>query len=485
MQKNIGKICSILIIVGIFFPGTQLFAMSVSDLSSPNTGVANNRVAPYPGSASTASSGNCCTASGSSSASWIQLGNLYQIRQSGAITSIKFGWSATSGTGKITGVYFDVWRRNASDTFNLVGESENLLASLTTGSVNTVTLASPMQVQEGDNYGFRETGTFPANNFNLVNSDAGDLFYTSSQPASTNFDWELQQSKGEGEAITVEVYMNTGPNFASISDSLFSGYPDTFSGCDTYQDIWDPPSDDSLTIAHQLALKLQPLFGSMPTYDNCSISGDPLTNIANRFQTDALNAKPKFVITGGGWNDVWGGATQTQVHNAWKKIFDADQAAGIPTLAVLMIPITDAGSAEHSKADTWNADLKNLAKSYPSVILVDTSTYIGQARPGGPAGNLWDTKPQYLSDDNTHPNPAGKERIAQAFYDALVNALGTTPPSTKTGDLNNDNKVDIFDYNILVGNFGKTGVGVSGGDIDGNGKVDIFDYNQLVGNFGK
>lgn len=50
------------------------------------------------------------------------------------------------------------------------------------------------------------------------------------------------------------------------------------------------------------------------------------------------------------------------------------------------------------------------------------------------------------------------------------------------GDLNNNGKVDIFDYNILVSNFGKTS---SVADIDGNGKVDIFDYNILVADFGK
>jgi len=54
----------------------------------------------------------------------------------------------------------------------------------------------------------------------------------------------------------------------------------------------------------------------------------------------------------------------------------------------------------------------------------------------------------------------------------------------KQGDLNNDNRVDIFDYNILVGNFGRTGSGIVG-DIDSNNKVDIFDYNTLVGNFGQ
>ena len=53
-------------------------------------------------------------------------------------------------------------------------------------------------------------------------------------------------------------------------------------------------------------------------------------------------------------------------------------------------------------------------------------------------------------------------------------------------DLNNDGKVDIFDYNILVSDFGKTGVaGFTKSDINKDGKVDIFDYNILVGDFGK
>jgi len=53
-------------------------------------------------------------------------------------------------------------------------------------------------------------------------------------------------------------------------------------------------------------------------------------------------------------------------------------------------------------------------------------------------------------------------------------------------DLNNDGKVNIFDYNILISDFGKTGVaGFVKSDINKDGKVDIFDYNILVGNFGK
>ncbi|HUD18821.1 MAG TPA: discoidin domain-containing protein [Patescibacteria group bacterium] len=61
------------------------------------------------------------------------------------------------------------------------------------------------------------------------------------------------------------------------------------------------------------------------------------------------------------------------------------------------------------------------------------------------------------------------------------------PSSTvKIGDLNNDGKVDILDYNILVSSFGKTGSpGFIPADIDKNGVVDIFDYNILLQQAGK
>jgi len=74
----------------------------------------------------------------------------------------------------------------------------------------------------------------------------------------------------------------------------------------------------------------------------------------------------------------------------------------------------------------------------------------------------------------------------ESFFSPEVNKYISADafPTPKTGDLNNDNKVDIFDYNLLVGNFGRTGSGIVG-DIDNNSRVDIFDYNSLVGNFGR
>ena len=57
-------------------------------------------------------------------------------------------------------------------------------------------------------------------------------------------------------------------------------------------------------------------------------------------------------------------------------------------------------------------------------------------------------------------------------------------PSSKPGDIDGNNKVDIFDYNQLLTDFGKTGANLAS-DIDKDGFVGIFDYNILLTNFGK
>lgn len=55
---------------------------------------------------------------------------------------------------------------------------------------------------------------------------------------------------------------------------------------------------------------------------------------------------------------------------------------------------------------------------------------------------------------------------------------------TLEGDLNKDNKVDIFDLVTVAKDFGKKGEGFSG-DADNNGTVDIFDLVLVARNFGK
>jgi len=80
----------------------------------------------------------------------------------------------------------------------------------------------------------------------------------------------------------------------------------------------------------------------------------------------------------------------------------------------------------------------------------------------------------------------GKSRPIGSFYDIGAYEYGTsnTPSPTtesKTGDLDHDGDVDIFDYNALIGKFGQYDCTFN---ITGNCAIDIFDYNLLIQNFG-
>jgi|GEM_PF-3828512 len=63
----------------------------------------------------------------------------------------------------------------------------------------------------------------------------------------------------------------------------------------------------------------------------------------------------------------------------------------------------------------------------------------------------------------------------------LVVQYTTSAPTGKTGDLNGDNKVDIYDLSILLSNWGASGVAA---DINKDGVVNIFDLSILLSNWG-
>ena len=60
---------------------------------------------------------------------------------------------------------------------------------------------------------------------------------------------------------------------------------------------------------------------------------------------------------------------------------------------------------------------------------------------------------------------------------------GTSAPAPKTGDTNNDGKVDILDFNVLMVNWGTQVTGASHGDLNNDGTVDILDFNVLMINW--
>ena len=63
-------------------------------------------------------------------------------------------------------------------------------------------------------------------------------------------------------------------------------------------------------------------------------------------------------------------------------------------------------------------------------------------------------------------------------------AVGQKTSPKLRGDVNGDDRVNIFDLVIAAGSFGKTGAGIMG-DVNGDGTVNIFDLVIVAGNFGK
>lgn len=55
-----------------------------------------------------------------------------------------------------------------------------------------------------------------------------------------------------------------------------------------------------------------------------------------------------------------------------------------------------------------------------------------------------------------------------------------TPTPSKSGDTNNDGKIDILDFNVLMVNWGQHVSGAAHGDLNNDGTVDILDFNMLM-----
>jgi hypothetical protein len=103
-----------------------------------------------------------------------------------------------------------------------------------------------------------------------------------------------------------------------------------------------------------------------------------------------------------------------------------------------------------------------------------------------------------MNDDNALPgtrytygieanNAAGQALNSDPFeLTTLTCPLVSPSPSPsaarKIGDINNDGKIDIFDFNILIGDFRVVNLR---SDLNNDGKVNIFDFNILVQGFGQ
>ena len=400
------------------------------------------RVAPY-GVDATSGLGNW---GAGGTRDFVTIGHRYRVRQDGTINRIRI---YTADKSDLISFKLKVWRKNGSNLYDLIGTSNELINDLVNGDYTTIDLTTPIVgVQEGDYIGYRIT-SINSNKFYALTGQTGVTTYKTTivdtDPSATNYDWTLQTAYS-GILLPIEIYMQA-PQIVGIGDSIMSG-----GSANHVAYIVDAPTTNnpSTTILGHL----KSLTGYL--YQNLGKGSDTTTGISGRFTTDVINLKPKVVVMEGGVNDIAGAVAKSTFIANWTSMLAAAQAdSGITTIIVLKIlPWTNGTTAQMQTRDDWNASLATLAAGYSKAIVVDASSYVGQFRAGGDAGNLWDIKTAYNA-DGVHYNSAGHGQIAQAIADNLPK-----PSATFDNDFSTWNKGSVTaNYNLIqTGNSANTNI---------------------------
>jgi uncharacterized protein (TIGR03437 family) len=334
-------------------------------------------------------------------------GQIFRIRQDGLVKRVRTYVRAVSGHQTAFQVTF--WRSNGAN-FDLVGKSENLQAQLVPLQVNTLTLAAPISVKEGDYIGFhlagdgRDDGSFSG--IEGVTSVTGTaqsmLFVRNLAPAATGYNWTAQTLFfGGGVVVPIGIDMDS-PDIVALGDSLTSGTPVSGSLINT-----------GIGFVANLAYPsvLRNLLGA--TVQNMGVPGNSTSQMVSRFATDAIAAHPKTVIIEGGLNDILGGISTAAVVANIASMVSAAQAAGILPIVLTVNPWTGMNNTQNTNRDTINSAL--LAMAGAKCVVINQDPILSVFRAGGPAGNLWNLNPLYDSGDGGHLSATGYARVAEAI----------------------------------------------------------------------
>lgn len=135
-------------------------------------------------------------------------------------------------------------------------------------------------------------------------------FYKNGNVGSS-FNWEGTANPVKQFALPIELYM-AAPQVVLIGDSIIAGRTAHHSYIDH---LLSPLNNVSSTIGW----KLKNITGY--TYQNMGISySQTISVIADRFDKDVINLKPKIVVIEGGINDVAGSTTQESFIASWKSM---------------------------------------------------------------------------------------------------------------------------------------------------------------------
>ena len=361
------------------------------------------------------------------SGSFITIGQNYRIRQNGTIKRIKIYTANKTG---LVGFYVTIWRKNGT-AFDLVGQSNNLVGDLVSEDFALVDLRPPIPgVVEGDYYGYRiewgETENFFAKN----SINANTYYVTNALPDTSQYDWLSQEKLNPQLVLPIEFYMDA-PDIVFIGDSIISGFPNNRSFLEIVETTEIPS-----TIENQFSGYTRLV------YQNMGLPGQTTTQIAQRFLADAVALSPHIIVADGGINDIGLGLSFESFMSNWKFMLDETKSRNIVLLAQAILSCSKCNEEQMLLRDQWNLALKNLVGQYPNAAMMDASEYIGQFRPTGPEGNLWDVKQTYDSEDGVHFNKYGNQAIAFAIAAQLnfVKKSDFIPPSPAASCSLTDNR---------------------------------------------
>jgi len=154
---------------------------------------------------------------------------------------------------------------------------------------------------------------------------------------------------------------------------------------------------------------------------NMGSSGNVVTDLKARWQTDALNLKPDWLVIMIGVNDVWrqfDSYRQTEIHvspETYAQTLDEIVAQARPRVKglVLMAPFyiePNRADAMRRRMDEYGAIVKKTAATHDA-LFIDTQAAFDAV--------LQHVHANALAWDRVHPNNTGHAIIARAFLNAV------------------------------------------------------------------
>jgi lysophospholipase L1-like esterase len=183
--------------------------------------------------------------------------------------------------------------------------------------------------------------------------------------------------------------------------------------------LFDPLGKGYVTMVEALILSGYPDLGMRIVNTGCS--GDQVTSLKKRWQTDVLDLKPDYVSVMIGTNDVWRQfdmPRQKEAH-VLPDVYEAtyreliEQTKPRVKQMILMTPFylePNKKDAMRARMDEYGVIVKKLAKKYDTVFVDTQARFDGMLKHMHSAAIGW---------DRVHPNQAGHMAIARAFLDGV------------------------------------------------------------------